>query len=99
MEPRPMRKARSVDALKKCDNDPAVIVAVARLFWFERKIEKARTWFSRACKLDPDNGDAWAWWFKFECQHGTEVSIRNNNGMWYNVVLLLNLATVTIGLE
>jgi pre-mRNA-processing factor 6 len=75
MEPRPMRKARSVDALKKCDNDPAVIVAVARLFWFERKIEKARTWFSRACKLDPDNGDAWAWWFKFECQHGTEVSM------------------------
>ncbi|KAI9593347.1 PRP1 splicing factor, N-terminal-domain-containing protein [Syncephalis fuscata] len=72
MEPRPMRKSKSVDALKKCDNDPVVIIAVARLFWAERKLDKARTWFSRACKLDPDNGDAWAWWFKFECQQGTQ---------------------------
>ena len=74
MEPRPMRKSKSVDALKKCDNDPVVIIAVARLFWAERKLDKARTWFGRACKRDPDNGDAWAWWFKFECQQGTQVN-------------------------
>ncbi|KAI0260679.1 PRP1 splicing factor, N-terminal-domain-containing protein [Gloeopeniophorella convolvens] len=70
-EARPQRKARSVDALKKCADDPVVICTVARLFWAERKIEKARQWFGRAVSADPDLGDAWAWWLKFERQHGT----------------------------
>ena len=30
MEPRPQRKSRSVDALKKCDNDANIVLAVAR---------------------------------------------------------------------
>lgn len=72
LEPRPTRKTRSVDALKKTNNAPSVIVTVARLFWAERKIEKARDWFGRAVAADPDYGDAWAWWWKFEKQHGTE---------------------------
>ncbi|GAA5939006.1 hypothetical protein JCM1841_001557 [Sporobolomyces salmonicolor] len=71
-EPRPTRKTRSVDALKKTNNAPPVIVTVARLFWAERKIEKARDWFGRAVGADADYGDAWAWWWKFEKQHGTE---------------------------
>jgi pre-mRNA-processing factor 6 len=70
-EARPQRKARSVDALKKCADDPLVICTVARLFWAERKIEKARQWFDRAVSAGPDIGDAWAWWLKFERQHGT----------------------------
>ncbi|GAA5864054.1 hypothetical protein JCM3774_006365 [Rhodotorula dairenensis] len=72
LEPRPTRKTRSVDALKKTNNSPPVIVTVARLFWAERKVEKARDWFGRAVAADPDYGDAWAWWWKFEKQHGTE---------------------------
>lgn len=72
-EPRPTRKARSVDALKKCDNDAKVICTVARLFWAERKIEKARQWFGRAVTVDPDRGDSWGWWLKFEREHGTPV--------------------------
>lgn len=72
LAPRPQQKARSVDALKKCDNDPHVIVAVARIFWQDRKIEKARTWFNRAVTLNPDLGDAWAYYYKFEVQHGNE---------------------------
>jgi pre-mRNA-processing factor 6 len=71
-EPRPTRKTRSVDALKKSADNPIIICTVARLFWAERKIEKAREWFSRAVKVDADIGDLWGWWLKFERQHGTQ---------------------------
>jgi pre-mRNA-processing factor 6 len=70
-EARPARKSRSADALKKCADNPLVICTVARLFWAERKIEKAREWFARAVKADRDVGDVWGWWLKFERQHGT----------------------------
>ena len=47
---------------------------IDRLFWTERKVTKAREWFIRAVKIDPDLGDSWAYYLKFELQHGTEVS-------------------------
>ncbi|RMX50454.1 hypothetical protein pdam_00018315 [Pocillopora damicornis] len=47
MENRPQRKTKSVDALKRCEHDSHVLLAVARLFWSERKINKAREWFNR----------------------------------------------------
>lgn len=72
-EPRPTRKSRSADALRKAADDPLIICTVARLFWAERKIEKARQWFERAVKVNPDLGDVWGWWLKFEQQHGTAV--------------------------
>ncbi|RCH94086.1 Pre-mRNA-processing factor 6 [Rhizopus azygosporus] len=72
MEARPQRKARSVDALKKCEHDPIIVTTVARLFWADRKIEKARNWFQKAVQIDPDQGDSYAWWYKFELQHGTK---------------------------
>ncbi|SJK96853.1 related to pre-mRNA splicing factor prp1 [Armillaria ostoyae] len=76
-EPRPMRKARSADALKKTGSGEGggsaiVICTVARLFWAERKVEKARQWFGRAVGMDGDLGDLWGWWLKFERQHGVE---------------------------
>ncbi|VFV33262.1 pre-mrna-processing factor 6 [Lynx pardinus] len=40
LEARPQRKTKSVDALKKCEHDPHVLLAVAKLFWSERKITK-----------------------------------------------------------
>jgi pre-mRNA-processing factor 6 len=70
-EPRPARKSRSADALKKAADNPLVICTVARLFWAERKIEKAREWFARAVKAGGDVGDVWGWWLRFERQHGT----------------------------
>ncbi|KZP07498.1 hypothetical protein FIBSPDRAFT_875426 [Athelia psychrophila] len=70
-EPRPTRKSRSVDALKKSADNPVIICTVARLFWAERKVEKARQWFGRAVATNPDLGDSWGWWMKFERQHGT----------------------------
>ncbi|XP_064597243.1 pre-mRNA-processing factor 6-like [Liolophura sinensis] len=72
MEPRPQRKTKSVDALKKCEHDPHVLLAVSKLFWTERKLVKAREWFQRSVKIDPDLGDSWAYYYKFEMMHGTE---------------------------
>ncbi|KAI0723579.1 hypothetical protein C8Q76DRAFT_723324, partial [Earliella scabrosa] len=75
-EPRPSPKAKSADALRKAGNDPWVLSSVARLFWAERKIEKARDWFGHAVAANeqPSDtwGDIWAWWLKFERQHGTK---------------------------
>ncbi|KAI9296894.1 hypothetical protein K502DRAFT_363769 [Neoconidiobolus thromboides FSU 785] len=72
MEPRPQRKSRVSDAIKACDNDPIIFTTMAKLFQTDRKIDKARTWFQRAVKLNPDYGDAWAWFYLFETKFGTK---------------------------
>jgi len=74
MEGKAQRKTKSVDALKKCEHDPLVLLAVAKLFWCERKLNKCREWFNRALKIEPDLGDTWAYFYKFELLHGTEQS-------------------------
>ena len=71
-EPRASRKTKSVDALRKTKDHPLVVCTVARVLWADRVIERARDWFGRATATDPDLGDIWAWWLKFERQHGTE---------------------------
>ena len=90
MEAKPQRKTRSVDAMKKCEHDPHVLLAVSRLFWSDRKVQKCRDWMARCVKysfkplvfltsiplirtvkLDPDFGDAWVNFYKFELVHGT----------------------------
>lgn len=48
-----------------------MVAAVARLFWIDRKTDKARSWFHRSCTLDPSNGDHWGVFYKFEVKHGT----------------------------
>ena len=70
MEGRAQQKTKSSDALKACDNDPHVILAVSRLFWRDRKEEKARSWCNRAVTIDPDLGDAWGNFYAFELAHG-----------------------------
>lgn len=72
LEPRTQRKPRSLEAIKKCENDPTLFVTVARVFWGERRLEKAANWFEKAILLDSDLGDTWAWYLKFLVQHGTE---------------------------
>jgi pre-mRNA-processing factor 6 len=64
--PKPQQKSKSMDALKKCDNDPHVINAVARLFERDRKYAKARKWFNRSVTLQPDLGDSWVYYYTFE---------------------------------
>ena len=77
LEPRTQRKPRSLEAIKKCDNDPTLFVTVARVFWGERRLEKAANWFEKAILLDADLGDTWAWYFKFLSQHGTEDKVQD----------------------
>ena len=78
--PRPTRKSKSVDALKRCDGDAQVNAAVARLFWLDRKVDKARAWFNRAATIDPDlQGDVWAAYYAFERKHGARGRRR---GSW-----------------
>ncbi|EGT49152.1 hypothetical protein CAEBREN_01897 [Caenorhabditis brenneri] len=64
------RLAKSRDAHNKCSHNPHVLVATARLFWSERKIEKARDWFQNAVFFDSNNGDAFAHFLAFEQIHG-----------------------------
>ncbi|TVY83003.1 Pre-mRNA-splicing factor prp1 [Lachnellula suecica] len=72
LEPRTQRKPRALEAIKKVDNDPILFVTIARIFWGERRLEKAQNWFEKAILLDADLGDTWAWYYKFLLQHGTE---------------------------
>ncbi|XP_040565039.1 pre-mRNA-processing factor 6 [Lepeophtheirus salmonis] len=74
MENKAQRKTKSVDALKKCEHDAHVLLAVARFFWAEAKITKGRDWFTRTVKLEPDLGDAWVNFYKFELLHGNDKS-------------------------
>ncbi|KAI0881712.1 pre-mRNA splicing factor [Annulohypoxylon maeteangense] len=69
---RPQRKPRALEAIKEVDNDPALLTAVGRIFWGERRLEKAQNWFEKALVRDPDLGDSWAWYYKFLLEHGTD---------------------------
>ncbi|KAL8823842.1 MAG: hypothetical protein Q9170_008306, partial [Blastenia crenularia] len=72
LEPRTQRKPLSLEAVKVVESDPTLFVTVARVFWDERKLEKAASWFEKAVLVDSDWGDSWAWYWRFLCQHGTE---------------------------
>lgn len=59
--------------LLKNDNikDPQYVnLAIAKVEWADGNIEEARNLFNVACKLDPDLGDAWAYYYRFETLQG-----------------------------
>ncbi len=72
LEDRTKKKQRALEAIKKLQNDKFLILTIARLFWVERKLEKAVNWFEKALVADPNYGDTWAWYYKFLLQHGTD---------------------------
>lgn len=44
-----------------------------RMLWCDpNKISKCRDWFNKTVKIEPDFGDAWAYFYKFEQLNGTE---------------------------
>ena len=65
LEAKSTRKAKIVEAMKHCENSPDILLAVARLFWKDRKQEKAKKWIERALSLDSRNGDAWVHYYLF----------------------------------
>ncbi|GHP09279.1 hypothetical protein PPROV_000801600 [Pycnococcus provasolii] len=79
MAPRQVRKSRCADALKRCDKDVRVIGAVARLFWADGKLDKARSWLTRATSLAPDDGDTWVLLYRFE-QAASAASASETSG-------------------
>jgi pre-mRNA-processing factor 6 len=66
MENKLTRKRLCINAMKNSNNDPHTIVSVAKIFWKEKKYNKARKWFERAVTLDPDLGDSWIYYYAFE---------------------------------
>ena len=48
------------------------MLAVSKMMWAERKIQKAREWLTRTVKLEPDIGDGWIYFYKFELSHGNK---------------------------
>ena len=51
---------------------------------------KAREWFQRAVKIEPDLGDTWAYFYKFELQHGTEVRPSRDRIATLHIILVLS---------
>lgn len=65
--PKIQRKARAIDAIKKCDKQDAfVVLAVARLFEQSARYRKAQTWYERALSIQPSLGDTWVYYFAFQ---------------------------------
>ena len=58
-------------ALKANDNDSDLFVAIAKVFWVERKAEKIRKWIKNAVTVNKDNGDAWAHLLRYEMEFGS----------------------------
>lgn len=74
LEPVNQRKAKGLLAIKKLEQDALVNISLARLFWIEKKYDKTQRWMKRAVACDKDLGDAWAYLYKFELEHGTPES-------------------------
>jgi len=73
---RPQRRTKLVEALKRVnDNNTQVVLCASRLFWAERKLDKARSWFEKMIKGNPDYGDGWCFYYAFEKQHGNPEQV------------------------
>lgn len=68
------RKAQVTNALKANENDSDLFVAIAKVFWVERKAEKIKKWLRNAVTINKDNGDAWAHLYRYECEFGDTES-------------------------
>lgn len=63
-----------MNALKANDNDSNLFIAIAKVFWIERKAEKIKKWLENAVTVNKDNGDAWAHRLKYEYEFGDQAT-------------------------
>lgn len=75
IEPAATRKAQSLAALDKVDNNSDLFIALAKIFWTERKAEKVKKWLKNAIAINKDNGDAWIHLIRYEMEFGSQESI------------------------
>lgn len=80
LESRKAQKARSVEAVKVCGNNPIVITEVARYLWRSNKLEKAREWFRRAVNTHPEYADGWACLIAYERDMDSKPSSSISSG-------------------
>lgn len=74
---RAQRKSLCRALLLKNDNikDPQYVnLAIAKVEWADGNVDEARNLFNVAVKLDPDLGDSWAYFYRFETLCGTEAT-------------------------
>jgi len=60
------RKEFSINAMRKTDKSPYVIISIAKIFWKEKKYNKAREWFKNALLKNANIGDIWIYYYAFE---------------------------------
>ena len=65
-------KTRFSASIKRMSRLQQTLLVVGRMFWQERKVQKAREWLHRALKVDNSNGDAWAFLYAFELECGNK---------------------------
>ncbi|ETW60930.1 hypothetical protein PFMC_03161 [Plasmodium falciparum CAMP/Malaysia] len=74
LENKNLQNSKSVSAFNHCGNNAYVILTVAKLFWVNFKIQKARKWFYRVINLNPHFGDGWATFLAFEIDQQNEIN-------------------------
>jgi len=79
IEPAASRLAKSTDAVKHVKDDPNIFMAIGKIFWVEKKQNKARKFFQQAVHYNKDNGDAWLCLYNFEKENqGSLEQIRSD---------------------
>ena len=77
MAPKNQKKTVGHDALKVCNDDPYVVLAISKMFWEQRIKKKAQVWLERATSsMDGKFGDAWAHRYKFTLLFGEEKDLK-----------------------
>lgn len=69
------RKTAFLDALRQTNNSSDILLAIGWFFWVDGKFSKAKSWFDRALATDKTNGDAYAWLYCFEKEHGIDKEL------------------------
>jgi pre-mRNA-processing factor 6 len=64
--PKVQRKSKVLEAMKKCDQDPLVIMTIARLFEQSGRLRKAKKWYERSLSMNPRFGDIYVYYFAME---------------------------------